>query len=997
MIDAKRTMLVLLRDLVGCDFVRMRSSGSCVLDKIACSPINEEQLEALRKPADSFSYARSIVFDKFQFDIQLIHDDYAQIVVQQSEVLHSSEHKNNRKVVSSLHQQAVEVTFDLVSETDFEKWFIEFLEGQINETTQISRLYLTLSAIVQSYVIFSDYQKYTEDSLTKLHSRAALQSIIDANIKNGDIVLCMIHCQDFQGVNRKFGQARGDVVLNEIAEIIDKQTRDDDITCRFGGALFGVAMHMSDIEGCKTIANNLHQALQTHTFLNNALRLGFNIGAAMLNHSALTVEDLSASSVLIARAEQALRAAQSSEKPSFVIWEQGKFLYDEQEFDHLGGIFTPDNVTNYRNMLLLWDISSIIADEYAFTNLVSNVVERLAYTFEFSFAGVVSSDPLNQHDIAVATDDIDEIKRVALSDLPIYSQLVQAKTKAISSNKQHEQQIGNMRSLLVPLGGEVEECFFIVGEEHKFDLTRDSIMLFAGFARQIGKALKRSLLEEQLSRRLEEENATLVKELNELKSGLKSSALIYRSDAMQSLLKHTQRAAQTDTTVLITGESGTGKEKLIHALHSLSDRNNKPLVIVDCGSIPETLIESELFGHVKGAFTGANSDKKGKILAADGGILVLDEIGELPLTMQPKLLRFVQEKHFTPIGSTKQLKVKVKIVAVTNRNLLHEAEQGRFRKDLYYRLNVITLNNPPLRDRKNDIELLAKHFINKFCHQYDIKQRFLSDYTIERMKQYRWPGNIRQLENRLMQACLLSQTEEISFDELNLDPVEEYSNVSNEAEQSQPTTLDYAVIQGDTATELVSTKEIGNERISSDTSSNEVLKREAIDIATDAIKTNALDPIENSGPQMSAEQWTSALESSLIRFVSEIESSLIHSNLNIGETIESHLFKQLLLASKTNKQIAEKLNIPISTARRKAHKHQKSRIPSTLPCAWNEIAQLLDMITLSKVHLKEPLALLKQVVVIAVLTKVTSNMTRAASLIGVSEPTLYKFKKTICS
>lgn len=979
MIDAKRTMLVLLRDHIGCDYIRMRSDDKCARDEVTCGSATSDQLGTLHRQSGRASLKQTLTFDYCHADIYSYDSGHVHLVVQHSDAKQNSQHASKRKAMSSLQQRSTKARFDLITNTDFQGWFCGFLLGQDTNSSDVVKLQLILSAIVQNEEVFADYQRYTEDSLTRLNNRTALQSIIDTNIKNGDIALCMIHCQDFQGVNRKFGQAKGDVVLNEIAQIIDSNTRDDDITCRFGGALFGVAMHLNDIKDCQTIIGKLHQALQSHTFLNNALRLGFNIGGATLSQSSLTPDDHSASSVIIARAEQALRAAQANETPSFSIWEQGKLLHDEQEFDHLGGIFTPDNVTNYRNMLLLWDISSIIADEHAFDSLVSNVIERLAYTFEFTFAGIISSQPDSNHNIIISTEDIDDIKNVSMQSLPFYTQLLDAKAKTLAGKKPKEHQINDMSCLLVPLGREAEACFFIIGDALKFDLTRDSVMLFAGFARQIGKALKRSLLEEQLNRKLEAENATLVKEINELKLGLKSSALVYKSDAMQVLLTQTQRAAQTDTTVLVTGESGTGKEKLIHALHNLSDRNQKPLVIVDCGSIPETLIESELFGHIKGAFTGANSDKKGKVLEANGGILVLDEIGELPLLMQPKLLRFVQEKHFTPVGSTKPLSVDVKIVAVTNRDLLLETENGRFRKDLYYRLNVITLHNPPLRERASDIELLAKHFVKKFTHQYDLNNRFLSDSTIEQMKEYRWPGNIRQLENRLMQACLLSQNEEITLAELNLDPSEK--------------TIEKQVFSHHQAPDVESRLLVENS--SSNAQHNDILHQDKVSIATDAIKSNAIDSYAHATGTMTAEQWASCLETAIVQFVAEIEDSLTHNSINIGATLESYLFKQLLSASKTNKQIAEQLNIPISTARRKANKHQTTRIPSTLPPAWSEITALLDLITSSQIHLKEPLALIKHVIVKAVLIMIKSNMTRAAGLIGVSEPTLYKFKKNI--
>jgi len=221
---------------------------------------------------------------------------------------------------------------------------------------------------------------------------------------------------------------------------------------------------------------------------------------------------------------------------------------------------------------------------------------------------------------------------------------------------------------------------------------------------------------------------------------------------------------------MITGESGTGKEMLARAVHEQSSRKKKPLITVDCGAIAHTLMEAELFGHVKGAYTGAQSASPGRFLQADGGTLFLDEIGELPLDVQAKLLRFVQEKEINPVGGGKTRLVDVRIIAATNRDLNEEVAAGRFRSDLYYRLQVITLTAPPLRERPDDIIPLARHFLEKFAVQYEKGILHLTDEAEKALLAYPWPGNIRELQNTILRAAVISKNEHIDLEVLSLTP-----------------------------------------------------------------------------------------------------------------------------------------------------------------------------------------------------------------------------------
>jgi len=232
--------------------------------------------------------------------------------------------------------------------------------------------------------------------------------------------------------------------------------------------------------------------------------------------------------------------------------------------------------------------------------------------------------------------------------------------------------------------------------------------------------------------------------------------LIGHSEGMNQLFNEINRAADTDATLLIQGESGTGKELIARAIHYESSRNSAPFVPVNCGSIPETLLESELFGHIKGAFTGAVRTKAGFFQTADTGTILLDEISEASPPMQVKLLRVLQEKEIYMLGATRSLKVDVRIIAATNKDLAALTAKGAFREDLFYRLNVISISVPPLRDRDDDILLLINHFINKFVQEYGKTPPKISDQALKTLSAYHWPGNVRELENVIMR--ILSMT-----------------------------------------------------------------------------------------------------------------------------------------------------------------------------------------------------------------------------------------------
>ena len=274
------------------------------------------------------------------------------------------------------------------------------------------------------------------------------------------------------------------------------------------------------------------------------------------------------------------------------------------------------------------------------------------------------------------------------------------------------------------------------------------------------------------------EKSRLSKEVKRLKDIVKEryefENIVGESEKMKKVLELVSRAAETDSNVYIQGESGTGKELIAKALHLASSRKDGPFVAINCAAIPETLLESELFGFRKGAFTGAFYSKKGIFAQAHGGTIFLDEISEMSLSMQAKLLRVIEEKEFYPVGSEKPIKVDVRIIAASNKDLEKEVQKGNFRKDLFYRIYVIPIKLPPLRERKEDIPLLAKHFLKKFSQKMKKNIKGFSPGALQKMMLYSWPGNVRELEN-VVECAVAMTTQDIITEDLILptEPIKE--------------------------------------------------------------------------------------------------------------------------------------------------------------------------------------------------------------------------------
>jgi transcriptional regulator with GAF, ATPase, and Fis domain len=309
-----------------------------------------------------------------------------------------------------------------------------------------------------------------------------------------------------------------------------------------------------------------------------------------------------------------------------------------------------------------------------------------------------------------------------------------------------------------------DDVLGVLGLFSRARLTENDFRWLRTFADHAAVAIVNARSFEELERlraRLERENEYLQ---TEIKEAFAFGDLLGASPALSKVLSQLQLVAHTAATVLITGESGTGKELVARALHARSTRQHRPFVKVNCGAVPEHLFESEFFGHVRGAFTGAVKDRPGRFQVAEGGTLFLDEIGELPLSLQAKLLRVLQDQQFERVGDDHTVTSDVRIVAATNRDLKQAIEAGAFRQDLYYRLSVFPIEMPPLRERREDVALLAAHFIRTSAKRLKVNLPPLTKDQVEQLQAYDWPGNVRELQNVVERALILAQKGHLSFD-----------------------------------------------------------------------------------------------------------------------------------------------------------------------------------------------------------------------------------------
>ncbi|HEY7511213.1 MAG TPA: sigma 54-interacting transcriptional regulator, partial [Vicinamibacteria bacterium] len=605
------------------------------------------------------------------------------------------------------------------------------------------------------------------DQVTELPDRAHFQVEVEAALAHvaetrRPAALLLLGPDDFAWVNERLDRRSGDHVLREVAVVLRAGLRGEDHVARYGGATFGGVLLDSSGDDGRVVAENVVARLSEHRYHGGTLRLEFSAGVAVADPA----EGIAAQE-LIRRADQALSAARRGNAGCVRVWEKGSDVEHVRSLDRLQGIFTGDKSKDYRNMRLLLDSVAVVAAATDPVELASRFCERLFETLHVRRAGVLERvrsgglellGGLQRHDSGAGPLALRE------ADLALVERACRERDFVSEPGPEAEEPAVCALPLLLQdrcLGGIVIEV-----ASSRVSFEGSDRRLLDALASEMAVALDRARLLERDRERERAEKERLEAEVTDLRRFVHGSRLAYRSAAMESLLATVRKIARTDTTVLITGESGTGKEMLAHTVHELSNRHEKSVVVVDCSAISPSLIESELFGHEKGAFTGAHARKIGRLAQADGATVFLDEIGELPLDLQGKLLRFVQEKQFTPVGGVTPRTVDVRIVAATNANLKARVGQGRFREDLFHRLNVVRLEVPPLRERREDIVHLANIFLQQFAALYRRPAHHFTARAERELESYAWPGNVRELQNLVLTSVLFCDAPEVDVVDL---------------------------------------------------------------------------------------------------------------------------------------------------------------------------------------------------------------------------------------
>jgi diguanylate cyclase (GGDEF)-like protein len=615
------------------------------------------------------------------------------------------------------------------------------------------------------------------DRLTGLPGRVEFERRLGHVLEGSDeatrpSTLLLVNPDDFGSINEKFGPDRGDQVLRLVGRRLRDTLRSSDIVARYGGAIFVALIDGTDEETGPRVARKVLDALSEVLKLDESFRLTVSAGASSFTPDDRTLRPAD----LIRRAEQALKVAKCGGGGRLCFWDPSHEGGALGKLDELSGVFTGNPSKDYRNMKLLSRTVTAIASSTDFDELTSVVVARIQSTLRADRVALVDwSDEgilrvISAAGPAGAAPEILSARALRDDgDLVALLGRVRGEGRTVTSVSDEDQHPRSSFGVPLVAGDACLGVLYLDGRHGRIALDSSDVEFLQALASQLALALDRARLSQVEAEWRETERLQLQAEVDELRQVFEKVELVCESPQMKELVSTARRVAQTDATVLVCGESGTGKELISRTIHDLSPRRDGSFVVVDCASIPTTLIESELFGHERGAYTGAQDRKAGRLKEADGGTVILDEIGELPLEVQSKLLRFVQEKQLTPVGGNRVIEVDARVVAATNRDLDKEVREGRFREDLYHRLDVIRLDVPPLRERPADVSVLASLFLRQFSVRYQKgRPRRLTPAAEARMLEHPWPGNVRELRNRIMQAVILSSSERIGPEQLAL-------------------------------------------------------------------------------------------------------------------------------------------------------------------------------------------------------------------------------------
>ncbi len=638
------------------------------------------------------------------------------------------------------------------------------------------------------------YEQATTDDLTGLYSRRYFGQRLKEEIRQSQktrvpLVLGLLDVDRLKRINLVHGYHAGDTVLKQVAKLMARNLRGMDICARYGGDEFALILPQTDASGAEEAARKIVHAMRDAEWVHGQELLTISMGMA-----SLIPGDTEAK--LLKRADQALYQAKVEGADRYRLWSPD-LAERAKRTDKLAGVFSGDTATDYRNVLTLIETTERINAIRDLDVLLSQVLDamieitRAERGILFMLAGEsltvrVARDRFKNN---IEAEDYSQsvVDQVIDTGNPI---CVEDTAGGHDMSRSIEQlEIRAVMCVPLALGEQILGAVYVDTRASRDRFDESSLAFFDALAQQSAFAVTNArLLKElsakgeeikklniQLERKLEQTQEEVIDLKGELDRQRAEVQLKYnydnivgRSSRMQKIFKLIDRITPTNVPVFVHGESGTGKELVAKAIHYNGPRQRKKLISENCAAVAETLLESELFGYVRGAFTGADRDRKGVFEMADGGTLFLDEVGEMSLAMQKKLLRVLQEGEVRRVGGKETIPVDVRIISASNKNLMELIEKGEFRQDLFYRLNVVQVNLPPLRDRKEDIPLLVDHFLGEGLEAQEPKMRLTAD-AIEALMRYNWPGNIRELKNVVDRAKIMADGNVITRDALMFD------------------------------------------------------------------------------------------------------------------------------------------------------------------------------------------------------------------------------------
>jgi len=616
------------------------------------------------------------------------------------------------------------------------------------------------------------YEKNNIDTLTQLYLRPYFEECLKNELSlarelDSFLSLIMIDIDSFKAINDNYGHQKGNEVLKELGSILTQTLRTSDICARYGRDQFVIILPNTDIQQAKVVIEKLREEIKNHSFPCGNITI--SIGISTFPEHIKNIDPFLQTDKLLKYADQALYYAKENGHDHYEIWNEN-ILAKQKPRSTVSDILTGDSIRDYHNVEMLLETLKAIESAFDLKKLLNQIVNTILNITEAERCIIMMLDEKQMLKISNAKNhkgkelkkDISYSKsicdKVLKNGIPI---CIKGIEKDIATTSQLELDLKSIMCVPLQVKNNRFGVIYVDSQYIMHEFTEIELSFFSAIASQLALVIENTCSHETKEKLLK-------KEIVELQNRLIVRRIsLGKSEVMKKVFDLIDKVAKTNTTVLIYGETGTGKELTAHSIHNISYRKKKPFRIVDCSSISAELLESELFGYEKGAYTGAHEQKKGLFESADGGTVFLDEINELPLRLQSKLLRVLQEKNIRRIGGRERIDVDIRLIAASNKKLEELIKDDKFREDLYYRLNVFTITLPPLRKRGYDIILLAHHFLAFFGKNKKIKG--FTKEAEELMKKYTWQGNIRELEHKIERAVIISNAEYISVEDLELE------------------------------------------------------------------------------------------------------------------------------------------------------------------------------------------------------------------------------------